>query len=78
MRSNERPIEEGAAVRERQAIISLPDLSGMMAKVAIHESAIDRIRVGQPAIVRLDAFPNDAFPGTVTKVARVPTPRTCG
>ncbi|HET6204475.1 MAG TPA: HlyD family efflux transporter periplasmic adaptor subunit [Planctomycetota bacterium] len=72
MRGSERPIEEGAQVRERQAILSIPDLSRMMAKISIHESAIDRIRVGQPAVVRIDAFRNDAFPAVVSKVAGVP------
>ncbi len=72
MRGSERPIEEGAQVRERQAILSIPDLNRMMAKVSIHESSVDRIRVGQPAVVRVQAFPNEPFPAVVSKVAGVP------
>src|SRR5262245_775368 len=72
MRGSERPIEEGAQVRERQAILSIPDLSRMMARVSIHESSIDRIRGGQPAVVRVQAFPNEPFPAVVSKVAGVP------
>ena len=72
MRGSERPIEEGAQVRERQAILSIPDLTRMMAKVSIHESSIDRVRVGQPAVVRVQAFPNEPFPAVVSKVAGVP------
>ncbi|HKB17123.1 MAG TPA: HlyD family efflux transporter periplasmic adaptor subunit [Planctomycetota bacterium] len=72
MRGSDRPIEEGAQVRERQAILSIPDLNRMMARVSIHESSIDRIRGGQPAVVRVQAFPNEPFPAVVSKVAGVP------
>ncbi len=42
-RSEEPQIEEGAAVRERQTILRLPDLSQMQVKVNIHESKVDSL-----------------------------------
>jgi HlyD family secretion protein len=36
-------IEEGASVRERQAIINLPDVENMKIDARIHESKISRI-----------------------------------
>jgi len=68
----DQPIKEGTTVRERQAIISLPDMSRMMSQVAIHESAVDRVREGMPAIIRVDAFPNEPMEGHVRKISTVP------
>jgi len=65
-------IEEGAEVRERQAIINLPDLSDMVCEVKIHESAIERIRRGQRCYVTVDALPDQRLEGEVTKVSVLP------
>ncbi|MBY0585785.1 hypothetical protein K2X85_01335 [bacterium] len=46
-------IEEGAQVREMQSIIQLPDLSRMQVNTLIHETKIDKIRSGMPAIIRI-------------------------
>ena len=64
-------IEEGASVRERQALIELPDLSRMNAVLQVHESAIDKVSVGQPATIRVDAFAEAGFSGTVREIAAV-------
>lgn len=66
------PIEEGATVRERQALIRLPDLSRMSVEVKVIESAVKKVFAGQKAIVTLDAFPDRTFPGVVQNVAPVP------
>ena len=55
-RSSQEPIEEGSSVRERQTIFKLPDVTNMIAKIKIHESAYDRVSEDQKAIVSLDAF----------------------
>ena len=59
-------------VRQRQAIISLPDLENMVAVTKVHESALDKIRVGQQSIITVDALPDQTFRGEVTKVALLP------
>ncbi len=41
--SQQSQIEEGAAVRERQTILRLPDLSQMQVKVAVHESKVEML-----------------------------------
>jgi HlyD family secretion protein len=69
---NESPIQEGATVRERETIVTLPDLSKMIADTKIHESALDRVREGQDAIVTVDALPKTPFRGRVTRVALLP------
>ena len=40
--SQQAQIEEGAAVRERQTILRLPDLAQMQVKVNVHESSVER------------------------------------
>jgi HlyD family secretion protein len=65
-------IEEGAVIRERQAIIRLPDPAKMQVKAKINESRIDLVRAGMRATVRLDAFPETALKGVVTKVDDYP------
>jgi RND family efflux transporter MFP subunit len=65
-------VEEGATVRENQLLLSLPDTSEMVVSVNVHESAVDKVRVGQPAIVMIDAATDRSFLGKVTFVAPLP------
>ena len=67
------PIGLGKEVREQEEILRIPDLSSMMVKVDIHESAIKKVREKQRAWIRVDAIPNRLIPGTVTRVSLVPS-----
>jgi len=69
--NNQEAIQEGATVRERQPILTIPDMREMVVKVNIHESAVQRVTVGQSVKVSIDAFPDAALTGVVTKVAVV-------
>jgi len=68
-RSNEDPIQEGTTVRERQSIITIPDMTQMGVKVDVHESSVQKIARGQKARIRVDAFPDRQIMGTVEQVA---------
>jgi len=68
----EERIREGATVRERQAIITIPDMNRMAVKVKIHESYIKKIKKGQKARITVDAFPDKILTGEVTKVGVLP------
>jgi RND family efflux transporter MFP subunit len=68
----EERIREGATVRERQAIITIPDMSRMSVKVKIHESYIKKIKKGQKARITVDAYPDKVLTGEVTKVGVLP------
>lgn len=70
--SGEDVIEEGTEVRERQAIIQLPDFSKMKVDARIHESKISMIEEGQDVDIRVDAFPEQRYAGTVDQVSSVP------
>ena len=61
-------IREGATVRERQAIITIPDMTKMAVNVKIHESYIKKIKKGQKARITVDAFPDQVLEGEITKV----------
>ncbi|HID22947.1 MAG TPA: efflux RND transporter periplasmic adaptor subunit, partial [Planctomycetaceae bacterium] len=67
-------IQEGAFVRERQKILELPDLSRMQVKTTVHESVLDQVKVGLPAMIKVDAFPDRVYEGTVKSVAVLPNP----
>jgi hypothetical protein len=67
-------IEEGATVRERQAIINLPDLDNMKIDARIHESRIGRIAVGQPVEIQVDAVAAITYHGILQTVSSVPVP----
>jgi HlyD family secretion protein len=63
------PIKEGAQVRERQDILTLPSAKGMIAQVSLHESVLKQIASGQSATIEVDALAGRAFHGRVQFVA---------
>ncbi|SFI05293.1 HlyD family secretion protein [Planctomicrobium piriforme] len=65
-------IEAGATVRERQAIINLPDVTQMKVDCRIHESLIGAIRKGLRARIRVDAYPDEIYNGEIAHVSSVP------
>lgn len=66
-------IEKLAAVKERQPIVTLPDLNEMKVNARIHESRISLIRPGMTVKVKVDAFTEELFHGVVDSVASVPS-----
>ncbi len=66
------PIEEGATVRLRQTMLTIPDMSQMGARVNVHESQIKKVRIGQPVKVRVDAEPGKELDGRVAELAILP------
>jgi HlyD family secretion protein len=70
---------EGATVRERQKIFSIPDFDAFNVNVKVHESMVDRVvtawkTTGLKARVTVDAFPDETLTGVVTEVAPLPDP----
>ena len=74
--SNQAQIEEGATVRERQKIFSLPDITRMQVNAKVHESQIHKLSPGMKAKIRVDAFASEMFDGTVIEVASYLTRHT--
>jgi RND family efflux transporter MFP subunit len=69
-----RPIEMGAEIYERQKIISIPDTSGMKVEIKIHETWVDKVQPGQQARITVAAFPDKTFTGKVLKKAPLADP----
>src|SRR5690606_12772589 len=65
-------IREGAAIRPRQVIMTLPNLENMQVKTAVHESVLDKIHKGLKTTIKVDAFPDRTYSGTVDTVAVLP------
>jgi RND family efflux transporter MFP subunit len=68
----EERIREGATVRERQTILTIPDMSSMSVRVRIHETYIKKVKNGQKVRLTVDAFPDKVLEGEVTKVGVLP------
>ncbi|HPD47470.1 MAG TPA: efflux RND transporter periplasmic adaptor subunit [Anaerohalosphaeraceae bacterium] len=65
-------IAEGETVFEGQTIISTPNTASMIAEISVHETEVDKVRVGQYAEIVMDAFPDKRLTGRVIEVAPLP------
>lgn len=65
-------IEEGATVRERQVLITIPDTTRMAVEANIHEAYVKLIDKGQRVRVRADANREILLEGEVVKIAVLP------
>jgi HlyD family secretion protein len=61
----------GAAVNARAAVVTMADLNSLMVEVDVAESNLDKVRLGQPCEISLDAIPDRRFAGEVHMI--VPT-----
>lgn len=75
-RFNTEPLIEGREVREREELIYLPTTASAKAEVSIHEANLQKISVGLPAIVTVDALPGREYLGTVATIAPLPDPQS--
>ncbi len=69
---NQQPIDVGYQVRENESIISLPDLSLMVADVTVPEAKRTQIAAGQQAVIKVDAHPDHPIRGTVKSLGIMP------
>lgn len=65
-------IEEGATVRERQVIITIPDTTRMAVEANIHEAYVKLVNKGQKVRVRADANRDRLLTGEVAKIGVLP------
>ncbi|MBN1832992.1 MAG: HlyD family secretion protein [Deltaproteobacteria bacterium] len=66
------PLDEGQQVRERQDLIHLPTSTGFNAEIGVHEASLDKVRVGLPAKITVDALPGVTFTGRVVTISPLP------
>ncbi|MDI6447956.1 efflux RND transporter periplasmic adaptor subunit [Anaerobaca lacustris] len=75
-RDNRQPLDEGVEVFERQELIHLPTAAAAKAEVDIHEASLEKVRLGLPVVVTVDALPGRRFMGTVGRIAPLPDPQS--
>ncbi len=61
-------IRAGSTVRERQTLLQVSDLSHFQLTFYVDESDAERLRVGQPATITVDALPNQTHSGKVVTI----------
>ncbi len=64
-------LRKGYTAWPGEALMSIPDLARMEAQLSVNEIDWPRIRVGQPARISLDAYPEVALAGQVASVAKL-------
>ena len=54
-----------------RVIATLPDLSSMLSKIYVNEIEISKVKIGQKAEIKVDAFPKKSFIGEVISIANI-------
>jgi len=70
------PMEIGVEVQERQDLINLPTANSMKAQVDIHETSLEKVRLGLPVVITIDALAGKKFLGRVQRIAPLPDARS--
>ena len=61
----------GAAAEAKAAVVNIADLNSLQVEADVSESSLEKVGVGQPCEIRLDALPEERFAGEVHMI--VPT-----
>ncbi len=72
----DRLLHPGAQVSPSTAILSVLDLSRLKTIVAAPEQHLRNLRVGLPARIIVDAYPNESFKGTISRMSPFLDPAT--
>ena len=70
------PMEIGVEVQERQDLIKLPTADSMKAQVNIHETSLEKVRLGLPAVVTVEALAGKKYLSRVERIAPMPDARS--
>ena len=61
----------GAGANSKAAVVLMADMTSLQAEIDVSESNIEKIKINQNCEIRLDAYPDQAYQGYVSKI--VPT-----
>ncbi len=67
-------VQEGEELRSGMGILDVVDSSSMQVRASVNQTDIAHVAVGQPATIRLDAYPELAFDGRVEQIAPLAVP----
>jgi HlyD family secretion protein len=74
--SPRRKIRVGDRVTPTQGLITIPDVARMIVESSVSEAELHRVKPGQSAVVRLEAYPDLRLDGTVARVGTLATSST--
>ncbi len=63
------PIQEGTTIRENQTILTIPNLNAFAARVNVHETDIEKVKVGQKARITVEALRGSSLAGHVERIS---------
>lgn len=69
------PLQAGSTVVERQELIHIPVDGGMIVELSVPESSMTKLKLGQPARVKVDAIPGVEFSGQLSRIGLLPDGR---
>jgi cobalt-zinc-cadmium efflux system membrane fusion protein len=72
----ERLVTPGTTVTPGSPLFVVSELSTLWAVAEIDESLLSRVRTGRPVEVRVAAYPDESFAGTITFIADIVNPKT--
>jgi cobalt-zinc-cadmium efflux system membrane fusion protein len=72
----ERLVTPGTTVTPGTPMFVVSELSRLWAIAEVDETHLARLRVGRPVSVRVAAYPDEAFPGTITFIGDTINPKT--
>lgn len=64
-------VAQGEPVREGQKLMQIPDLTHMQVNTKVHEALVSHVQKDQPALVRVDSYPDKQLAGHVETVSTV-------
>lgn len=65
-------VQEGSQIQAWNPVVAeLPDLSEMISKTYVNEVDISKVKVGQKAMISIDAFPDKTFSGLIQSVRSI-------
>ena len=63
-----RKVRVGDRVTASQGVVTIPEVSRMLAESSVRETDVHRLALGQPVTIRVDAFPGLMLEGQVTSI----------
>jgi HlyD family secretion protein len=65
----------GDRVWQNQPLLYLPDISTMIVKTQVREVDLHKVAIGQACSIKVDAYPENTYQGTVTAIGMLATER---
>ena len=72
----DKPVEVGSVVSAKQLLLTVADLNQLIIRTAVSELLFPKLTLGQRLAVRLDAYPDKQFSGTISLISPQVNPAT--